>query len=166
MGAEPLVVLTDLAEFVHFVTKLKYVPDAGRDRSLSETERDKGAQFANRLSVRVLGRAWQILLKGIAEVRTSDRPLQAADMVLIRLTHAAELPTPEELIRKLQDSPPHQAPSVSPSANGAGKPGPVVASATEAPASGATVPGGAVQMVASAQNQPRAIGQSDPAPAD
>jgi DNA polymerase-3 subunit gamma/tau len=101
IGASPAVVLTDLADFIHFVTRLKYVPQAINDPSLTETERKRGAEFAAKLSARSLGRAWQILIKGIGEVEGSERPLAAADMVLVRLTHAANLPFPDELIRTL-----------------------------------------------------------------
>ena len=101
VGAEPSVVLSDLADFIHFVTRLKYVPQAGDDPAISESESKKGGEFAKSLSVRVLGRAWQILLKGIEEVNASERPLMAADMVLVRLAHAASLPTPDEVIRSL-----------------------------------------------------------------
>jgi DNA polymerase-3 subunit gamma/tau len=101
IGASPSVVLTDLADFIHFVTRLKFVAEAVKDPSLSETERRRGVEFAQKLSVRSLGRAWQILLKGIAEVEGSERPLAAADMVLVRLTHAANLPAPDELVRTL-----------------------------------------------------------------
>ncbi len=100
-GAEPGVVLSDLAEFIHFVTRLKYVPLAAQDPAITETEGKKGAEFASTLSVRVLGRAWQILLKGIEEVSKSSRPLSAADMVLVRLAHAATLPTLDEVIRSV-----------------------------------------------------------------
>lgn len=102
IGADPSVVLTDLADFLHYVTRLKYVPDAASSHSLSQVERERGGDFAKRLSVRILGRAWQILVKGIAEVQASERPLAAADMVLVRLTHAADLPAPDELIRDMQ----------------------------------------------------------------
>jgi DNA polymerase-3 subunit gamma/tau len=101
IGASPSVVLTDLADFVHFVTRLKYVPEAARDRSLTETERLRGADFASRLSVRALDRAWKILLKGISEVDGSERPLATAEMVLVRLTHAANLPMPDDLLRMI-----------------------------------------------------------------
>ncbi len=101
IGASPSVVLTDLADFIHFVTRLKYVPQAVEDASLTETERKRGVEFAGKLSVRSLGRAWQILVKGIGEVEGSERPLAAADMVLVRLTHAANLPAPDELVRAL-----------------------------------------------------------------
>ena len=101
VGAEPATVLTDLAEFLHFVTTLRYVDSALNDPSLSEAEKVRGKQFSETLSPRILGRAWQMLLKGISEVQSSPRPLAAADMVLVRLTHAADLPTPDDLIRTM-----------------------------------------------------------------
>ncbi|MEM9733625.1 MAG: DNA polymerase III subunit gamma/tau [Pseudomonadota bacterium] len=103
VGADPATVLTDLAEFTHFVTKLRYVKSALDDPSLSEAEKTRGAEFAKTLSPRVLGRAWQMLLKGIGEVQSSPRPLAAADMVLVRLTHAADLPTLDEALKQLTD---------------------------------------------------------------
>ncbi len=105
-GAEPSAVLTDLAEFTHLVTRLKFVPAAARDAALSEVERQRGVEFAARLSVRVLSRAWQMLLKGIGEVNGSNRPATAAEMVLIRLAHAANLPTLDEAIKSLGDGAP------------------------------------------------------------
>ena len=101
VGADPASVLTDLAEFVHFVTRVRYVETALNDPSLSEDEKTRGKAFAEQLSPRILGRTWQMLLKGIAEVQSSPRPLAAADMVLVRLTHAADLPTPDEIIKSL-----------------------------------------------------------------
>lgn len=102
-GADPAVVLSDLAEFSHLVTRLKLVPDAAKDNSLSQAERVRGADFAQRLSIRVLARAWQMLLKAVSEVRQADRPVMAAEMALVRLAHAADLPTPDEALRMLRD---------------------------------------------------------------
>ena len=102
-GADPAVVLSDLAEFSHLVTRLKLVPEAAKDNSLSQAERVRGADFAQRLSIRVLARAWQMLLKAIGEVRQADRPVMAAEMALVRLAHAADLPTPDEALRMLRD---------------------------------------------------------------
>jgi DNA polymerase III subunit gamma/tau len=102
-GANPPVVLTDLADFTHLVTRLKFVPEAGRDASLSETERSRGADYAASLSVSTLSRLWQMLLKGIPEVEASMRPYAAAEMVLIRLTHAASLPSPEDAVRRFAE---------------------------------------------------------------
>jgi len=103
-GADPAVVLTDLADFTHFVTRVKIVPAVAKDRSLIEIERARGRACAEKLSMRVLSRTWQMLLKGIAEVDAAGRPLAAAEMVLVRIAHAADLPTPEEVIRSLDEN--------------------------------------------------------------
>ena len=102
-GADPVVVLTDLAEFTHFVTRVKIVPTVADDPALIEAERTRGRAFAERLSMRVLSRTWQMLLKGIAEVADAGRPLAAAEMVLVRIAYAADLPTPDDVIRSLEE---------------------------------------------------------------
>jgi DNA polymerase-3 subunit gamma/tau len=103
IGADPAVVLADLAEFTHFVTRVKIVPAVADDVSLSEAERVRGKAFATQLSMRVLSRAWQMLLKGMAEVKEAARPLAAAEMILVRIAYAADLPTPDEVVRSLGD---------------------------------------------------------------
>jgi len=115
LGADPALVLTDLAEFVHFVTRLKLIPDSKLDAAVTQQERQRGAQFAQSLSMPVLTRAWQLLVKGLAEIKDSPRPLAAADMVLVRLAYAADLPTPDDVLRRLS-----QAPSKSAGADQAG----------------------------------------------
>ncbi|MGE8102134.1 DNA polymerase III subunit gamma/tau [Allorhizobium sp. NPDC080224] len=100
-GANPTVVLTDLADFTHLVTRLKYIPSASQDPSLSEVERVRGAELADSVAVTTLSRMWQMLLKGIPEAEASSRPAGAAEMVLIRLAHAAHLPSPEDAARRL-----------------------------------------------------------------
>ncbi len=102
-GANPVAVLTDLADFTHLVTRLKYVPEAASDPSLSEVERVKGGEFAGAVAVTTLSRLWQMLLKGISETEAASRPAGAAEMVLIRLAHAAHLPSPEEAARRALD---------------------------------------------------------------
>jgi DNA polymerase-3 subunit gamma/tau len=104
-GADPAMVLGDLAEFTHFVTRVKIVPSLADDVSLTEAERTRGRAFATKLSMRVLARTWQMLLKGIPEVEAAGRPIDAADMVLVRIAYAADLPTPDEVIRSLGDTP-------------------------------------------------------------
>ena len=104
IGADPAVVLSDLAEFTHFVTRVKVVPAVADDVSLSEAERIRGRAFAAQLSMRVLSRAWQMLLKGISEVQASGRPVAAAEMVLVRIAYAADLPTPDEVVRSLGEN--------------------------------------------------------------
>jgi DNA polymerase-3 subunit gamma/tau len=101
IGADPAVILTDLAEFTHFVTRVKLVPSVADDVSLSEAERMRGRAFAAQLSIRVLSRAWQMLLRGISEVQGAGRPVDAAEMTLVRIAYAADLPTPDEVIRSL-----------------------------------------------------------------
>src|SRR5207237_3292668 len=96
--------LADLAEFTHFVTRVKVVPPVAEDVSLAEVERTRGRAFAQALSMRVLARAWQMLLKGISEVEAASRPLAAAEMVLVRIAYAADLPSPDEVIRSLEAS--------------------------------------------------------------
>ena len=101
IGADPGVVLSDLAEFTHFVTRVKVVPSVADDVSLSEAERKRGRDFAAQLSMRVLSRTWQMLLKGVGEVQASGRPVAAAEMILVRIAYAADLPTPDEVVRSL-----------------------------------------------------------------
>ena len=103
-GADPAVVLSDLAEFTNFVTRVKIVPSVADDLSLAEAERTRGRVFAAQLSMRVLSRAWQMLFKGLAEVQSAGKPLAAAEMVLVRIAYAADLPTPDEVIREIQSN--------------------------------------------------------------
>lgn len=116
-GADPAAVLRELASFTHLTTRLKLAPETAQDPSLTEAERKRGAEFARDLSVRALSRTWQILLKGIAEVEAAGRPIAAAEMVLVRLAYAADLPTPDEALKMLADgagSAPAASPSPSP----------------------------------------------------
>jgi DNA polymerase-3 subunit gamma/tau len=102
-GADPVAILTDLADFTHLVTRLRFVPQAAEDPALAEEERQRGVAFAGQLSMPVLSRTWQMLGKGIAEVQTSPRPVAAAEMVLIRIAHSADLPTLDEALKTLAD---------------------------------------------------------------
>ncbi|MGY5812190.1 DNA polymerase III subunit gamma/tau [Rhizobium sp. LEGMi198b] len=179
-GANPVVVLTDLADFTHLVTRLKYVPDAADDPSLSEVERTKAADFAQGVAVTTLSRFWQMLLKGIPETESAARTAGAAEMVLIRLAHAAHLPAPEDAARRLAEFSDGNGggtrPSPVPSAgNGMGTPvsyqGNVMARAVEtAPSRPALVPPAPVAMLRSVPNtQPQAspvIGRIEPKPAE
>ena len=104
VGADPIVVLSDLAEFVNFVTRVKIVPATADNVAYSETERLRARDFASKLSMRVLSRMWQMLLKGIAEVQAATRPAAAAEMVLVRIAYVADMPTPDEAIRMLEQN--------------------------------------------------------------
>ena len=102
VGADPVVVLSDLAEFVNFVTRVKVVPATADNVAFGETERVRAREFAAKLSMRVLSRMWQMLLKGITEVQGATRPAAAAEMVLVRIAYVADLPTPDKAIRMIE----------------------------------------------------------------
>ena len=106
-GANPLAVMRDLAEVTHWISVVKITPDAGEDPTVSPEEQMRGLSLAKALPMRALTRMWQMLLTSIEEVSQAPNAMMAAEMAVIRLTHVADLPSPEELVRKLQDmSPP------------------------------------------------------------
>ncbi len=99
-GGDPETILTDMADFVHWVTRLRLVRDSAMmDGARTETEKTRGLEFAAKLTMPTLARAWQMLLKGIQETATAPNPMQSAEMVLIRLAHAVDLPPADELAR-------------------------------------------------------------------
>ncbi|MEQ8746563.1 DNA polymerase III subunit gamma/tau [Pyruvatibacter sp.] len=104
-GADPAVVISDMAELTHWLTRLKLVDAAADDKTVSDMDRKRGTDMVATLSVKSLARTWQMLLKGLGEVERAPWPLAAAEMVLVRLAYAADLPTPDELIKKLQNAP-------------------------------------------------------------
>ncbi|WP_138934874.1 DNA polymerase III subunit gamma/tau [Roseovarius arcticus] len=111
-GADPLAVLRDLAEITHWTSVVKITPEAADDPTIGPDERARGLQMAEALPMRVLTRMWQMLLKALEEVASAPNAMMAAEMAVIRLTHVADLPSPEELLRKLKDTPvPASAPS-------------------------------------------------------
>ena len=141
-GADPTTIITDLAELTHLITRIKIVPSAADDPVLTPDERTRGADLAQKLGLRILTRTWQILSKGLAEISQSGNGLQAAEMVLIRLAYAADLPSPDELIEKLSSQPSDSGPAPSaPMPNGGG---------------------GGYQARGSAQMMPRAEPSQDP----
>ncbi len=100
IGADPLIVLNDLLAVIHTLTRLKAAPDHQAD--LPELERNAGTQLAAAMTLPVLMRAWQMLLKGVAEVAQAPQPQTAAEMILLRLIYAAQLPPPGDLVKQLQ----------------------------------------------------------------
>ena len=101
-GASPVVVIQDLLELVHWLTRLKVAPEGAADPALAEAERKRGSTMADALGMAVLTRAWQMLLKGLGEVRSAPMPLQAAEMVLVRMAYAADLPSPADALKTLE----------------------------------------------------------------
>lgn len=153
-GADPMAVLRDLAEITHWISVVKITPDAAEDPTISPEERDRGSAMATELPIRVLTRFWQMLLKALEEVASAPNAMMAAEMAIIRLTHVADLPTPSELIKKLQNSP---VPAAGPAPSGGN---------AQAPAGGAPNGGGSTgaQAVQQAQSRmttaPNAAGQT------
>ena len=110
-GADPMAVIRDLAEITHWVSVVKITPEAAEDPTVSPDERARGLAMAENLPMRVLTRLWQMLLKSLDEVAAAPNAMMAAEMAIIRLTHVADLPSPEELVRKLNNATPPPPPS-------------------------------------------------------
>ena len=114
-GADPIAVLQDLLEFTHWLTRLKAAPEDTRaGGAVSDIELERGRMLAAALSIPVLTRCWQVLLKGVTETHMAVDPRQAAEMVLIRLAYAADLPTPAEIVRAAENGEPMASPSPAP----------------------------------------------------
>ena len=101
-GSDPLQILQDMCDFVHLLTRGQVIPDFAKDDGLPEYDRQLLTDLSD-IKLPALARAWQILLKGISEVQSAPDPAQAAEMVLIRLAYASELPLPGDLIKQLRD---------------------------------------------------------------
>ncbi len=122
-GAEPGQLLGDLAESVHLMTRMKVGAVGAADQTLSEAERSKAQQMAEKLSMPLLGRAWQMLLKGVGEVDSAPQPIAAVEMILVRMAYASDLPPPDEIIRGLGNGNTSRPPSGggnAPQTNGGG----------------------------------------------
>lgn len=104
-GADPLAVMRDLAEITHWISVAKITPEAVDDPTVSPDEQARGRELASRIAMPVLTRQWQMLLKALDEVAGAPNAMMAAEMAIIRLTHVAELPTPGDLVKRLQDAP-------------------------------------------------------------
>jgi len=122
-GADPAIVIAELADFTHLVSTLRYVPEAVEDASLSPVEAERGLEMSKTLSIRTLGQVWQLLLKASEDLRVTATPRQAAEMALIRIAHAADLPSPDELLRLLREGGPENLPVPSGSQREAATPG-------------------------------------------
>jgi DNA polymerase-3 subunit gamma/tau len=164
-GADPIVVLSDLAEFVNFVTRVKIVPATADNVAFGETERTRARDFATKLSMRVLSRMWQMLLKGITEAQAATRPAAAAEMVLVRIAYVADMPTPDEAIRMIEQNG-GAAPVLAASGAPRSAPAPTSASpasSMQSPARTSASPRAGAEASARAQMAPAAETQSQPA---
>jgi len=110
-GADPVMLLQDLLALVHFITRIKLAPESADDIAFSENERNFGRELAQKLPITALTKVWQMLLKGLQEARTAPEPGGATEMVLIRIAHSADLPSPSDLIRTLRKQETQTAPA-------------------------------------------------------
>ena len=123
-GADSVLVLQDLLEVVHWLSRVKVTPDIADGPMVPESDRDRGKDLTSRLSMRALTRAWQMLLKGLREAQSAPSPIQAAEMILIRLAYLADLPTPADVVKSINESS-GETPNVHPTGgggNGGGQP--------------------------------------------
>ena len=97
--------LRDLAELTHWVSVVQITPEAAEDPTVAPDERTRGQAMAAAVPMRALTRCWQMLLKALEEVAIAPNAMMAAEMAVIRLTHVADLPSPEDLVRRLKDMP-------------------------------------------------------------
>lgn len=101
-GADPLVIAQDMLELTHWLTRIKIVPDLLKDVTVPEAERVRGKEMADNLSMGALTAVWQMLLKGILEIKQADYPLKALEMLIVRLAYAADMPTPAQIIEDIK----------------------------------------------------------------
>jgi DNA polymerase-3 subunit gamma/tau len=125
-GTEPAMVLQDLLDLTHFVTRLKLERPGDKASAAAPLadgqDRQRGLGLAGKLGIAALTRAWQMLLKGLAEVQAAPQPLKAAEMALIRLVYVADLPPPGEIVKALQNGGGRTG-APAPGAGGSGGPG-------------------------------------------
>ena len=103
-GGDPLMLLQDLLALIHFISRIKITPSAANDVAFSQNERQFGEEKAEKLSIVLLTKFWQMLLKGLQEARIAPDPVAAVEMILIRIAHMSDLPDPTDLIRKLKNN--------------------------------------------------------------
>jgi DNA polymerase-3 subunit gamma/tau len=119
-GADPVILLQDVLDVIHWITRLKVAPAAADDPMVAELDRVRGKALAEKLSMAELTRAWQMLLKGVREAAAAPAPLQAAEMILIRLAFMSDLPTPADAAKALAGgSAPESAPGARPAQSSA-----------------------------------------------
>lgn len=101
-GASPLALVNDLIDITHKLTKLLLVPEFGKDSSLSESERNFLQETASKVNIAVLAKIWQMLIKGLSEIQNAPVPIDALEMILVRIAYSANLPSPAELLESIK----------------------------------------------------------------
>lgn len=100
-GADPAQILSDLAEAAHLVARTKAAPDLKMAEVIGAEERERATAMASELSVPMIARVWQGLVKGIEDAQRAPDLKAAGEMLLIRLAYSAGLPGPEHLARMI-----------------------------------------------------------------
>lgn len=160
-GADPTQVAEDLLDLTHWLTRVKIAPEVAEAAGVAEMERSRGQSMAEGLGMAALTRAWQMLLKGLGEVQMAPSAEQALEMVLIRLSYAANLPSPADLARQVQGSGSAASPTASPTGGG------VSTGGTSGHQANAVSPGnGSGQATSGQQTGPVAMHGSQPAQAE
>jgi DNA polymerase-3 subunit gamma/tau len=147
-GADPLMILQDLLDRSHFLTRLKLAPEAGAGDPIVDGDRERALPLAEKLTMPVLTRFWQMLLKGLEEVQIAPSPIQAAEMVLVRLAYVADLPAPAELVRSVA------APTAAVPGRGNGA---IIGSSAPVPLSSANIPAQPTDVLSSGPNAANAL---------
>jgi DNA polymerase-3 subunit gamma/tau len=169
-GADPIAILQDLLGLSHWLTRIKLVPKTADDATVSEIERTRGRELAERLPVSVLSRAWQILLKGLGEAQRAPTALPAVEMVLIRLAYAADLPLPADIVARLREDSGKPAVAPPPGTSAASNGGANAIADTPAPAvqpaaQPSTLPTAMAAVAPEIEPSPQAADDSEPDPA-
>lgn len=176
VGADPAVVIQDLLDVTHWLTRAKLVPDLADRATTPELERTRGREMSATLGLPALARAWQMLMKGLSEVREAPAPIQAAEMVLIRLIHAADMPPPGDLARLMKQGGGAPAgsgaatnPATGPAAGGAdaqAASSPPAAAPPEPPTASAPTASAAAGTDSAPPRPAMTVGEARPAPAE
>jgi DNA polymerase-3 subunit gamma/tau len=146
-GGDPLTQLQDLLDVIHWVTRLKVAPQAADDPMVAEVDRVQGKAFAAKLSMAELTRAWQMVLKGVREAQSAPAPLQAAEMILIRLAYLTDLPAPADAVKGMAGATPAPRP---PTPSGSG------------PSGGGAPPRASTRAAAPAPTTTQAVARAEP----
>jgi DNA polymerase-3 subunit gamma/tau len=158
-GADPVLVLQDLLEVVHWLSRVKVTPDIADGPMVPESDRDRGKDLTGRLSMGALTRAWQMLLKGLREAQSAPSPIQAAEMILIRLAYLADLPTPADAVKAINEQ---STETASPSPTGGGGNGGGQPAVNAAPQSGQAQAAPQMEPQRDTVAETQAIGDSAP----